>query len=705
MKSFKNINSLLFKILFMFGLMFLIMPSKAVYAKNEYFKTGKNITVNIYLKKGGADYVRYQIATFRLDGNSATATINADAKKNKRTPRAEWLNTQRNTTLGASNMGGKQNDNSIPHVKSFAQAGKTHTGNQMVNLATNFPNGNNDNKTRYVFTYVNLNMYIPPYYKYDSYGTAGTSGTFGIYHFPDGGLSAGSRETAWKLSMHMNNTGIISVLDGGQISGASIDLRFSKPRNDVTFNGNNGTVSYTVKTYDYGDTIAFPSASRANYKFKEWNTKSDGTGTKYTTGSKMPSTAITLYAIWTYNAYAIKYNNNGGTGTIGNQTVDLGGSGNITLSNGSGFSKSYSTLAGWNTAANGSGTNYNLSASVARNKLSSTAGATVDLYARWTPWKYTIAYNKNATAATGTIDNRTVDLTSTASFTLPSSGFTYNNRVFTGWNTKADGTGTNVPSGASVTSRSFLTTYMGISNITADNSNGKTFTLYAKWRNAKYTIVYEKNPEGFSVSGTIADQTADMTASSITLPSSGYTRSDDATLSGWNTRADGTGTFYNKGASVNPTSIPGAKDGATVKLYAVWALPRYTIKYDNNGGSGTIADQNTIRTDLVALSNGSGFSKTNYTFIGWAKTMHTTFTDYLPGASVRNLTNGNVITLYAVWRRNGTGFIQRPLLDEKMFYKDFSILGEAGTKYIKEKIDSRMAHIDTNADPGYFTFK
>lgn len=61
--------------------------------------------------------------------------------------------------------------------------------------------------------------------------------------------------------------------------------------------------------------------------------------------------------------------------------------------------------------------------------------------------------------------------------------------------------------------------------------------------------------------------------------------------------------------------------------------------------------------------------------------------------------------MYAQWQKNGTGFIQRPFMDDKMFYKVFSILGNNGTIYDKEKIDSSMAHIDTSDNPGYFSKK
>lgn len=57
----------------------------------------------------------------------------------------------------------------------------------------------------------------------------------------------------------------------------------------------------------------------------------------------------------------------------------------------------------------------------------------------------------------------------------------------------------------------------------------------------------------------------------------------------------------------------------------------------------------------------------------------------------------------AQWQRKIGGFIQRPFLDSQMFYKDSALIGENGTTYNGDLIDSRMAHIDENGNPGYFS--
>ena len=66
----------------------------------------------------------------------------------------------------------------------------------------------------------------------------------------------------------------------------------------VTFNGNGGTSSEASKTANYNTTIStLPTATKKNYKFIEWNTAADGTGTAFTNSTKVTGN-ITVYAIY-----------------------------------------------------------------------------------------------------------------------------------------------------------------------------------------------------------------------------------------------------------------------------------------------------------------------------------------------------------------------------------------------------------------------
>ena len=72
----------------------------------------------------------------------------------------------------------------------------------------------------------------------------------------------------------------------------------------VTFNAtaNGGKCSTTSKKINHGSAIgSLPAAVKNNYIFRGWNTKSDGSGTTYTS-SKVINTDVTLYAIFEYDA-------------------------------------------------------------------------------------------------------------------------------------------------------------------------------------------------------------------------------------------------------------------------------------------------------------------------------------------------------------------------------------------------------------------
>ena len=103
-------------------------------------------------------------------------------------------------------------------------------------------------------------------------------------------------------------------------------------------------------------------------------------------------------------------------------------------------------------------------------------------------------------------------------------------------------------------------------------------TLYAQWTANTYTVAYNKNGgSGVMTSGTHTyDATKSLTANAFTR--TGYT------FTGWNTKADGSGTSYANQANVlNMTSI----NDDTVTLYAQWTANTYTVLYNSNGGSGT----------------------------------------------------------------------------------------------------------------------
>jgi len=150
-----------------------------------------------------------------------------------------------------------------------------------------------------------------------------------------------------------------------------------------------------------------------------------------------------------------------------------------------------------------------------------------------------------------------------------------------------------------------------------------------------YTVTYDIN----GGSGTTPAAQTVNAGEIVTLPNgSGFSRSG-YTFGGWNINSSGTGTNYNAGSSYTPTS--------NITLYARWYPVTYTVSYNINGGNGTTPAAQTVNAGgSVTLPNGSGFSRSGYTFGGWNINSSGTGTNYNAGSSYTPTGN---ITLYAKW--------------------------------------------------------
>ena len=84
------------------------------------------------------------------------------------------------------------------------------------------------------------------------------------------------------------------------------------------------------------------------------------------------------------------------------------------------------------------------------------------------------------------------------------------------------------------------------------------------------------------------------------------------TFNGWALTSTGS-TKYQDQEQVNNLT---ATNNGTVTLYAKWKTNTYTIKYNANGGTGTMADT-TVTYDVSTTIRKNTFTRTNYTFTGW----------------------------------------------------------------------------------------
>lgn len=146
-----------------------------------------------------------------------------------------------------------------------------------------------------------------------------------------------------------------------------------------------------------------------------------------------------------------------------------------------------------------------------------------------------------------------------------------------------------------------------------------------------YAISYNANGGSGAPSGQTKWHGETLTLSKTVPTRSGYT------FQGWATSSGG-GVSYKAGASYTTN--------AKATLYAVWKANTYTIKYNVNGGSGTVANQTKTHGVTLVLSK-TVPNRTNYTFLGWSTSSTATTATYTAGGNFT--TNANT-TLYAVWK-------------------------------------------------------
>ena len=255
----------------------------------------------------------------------------------------------------------------------------------------------------------------------------------------------------------------------------------------------------------------------------------------------MGSVNVALYAQWSAHIYSVTYDGNGYTGgnvpvdttryIIGNSVTVLGNNGNL-VNTGHSF-------AGWNTKADGTGTDQ---APASTFLMSSES---VVLYAKWVPLpRYTITYDGNGNSGGNVPVDAANYLAGVMVTVLGNTGdMTKTGYAFTGWNTKSDGTGTN---------RAVASTFMmGSANV----------TLYAKW-SPTYTVTYDGN--GNTGGNVPVDSNSYLAGATVTvLGNTGILTKTGLTFNWWNTEGNGTGT--NRAASSTFTM-----SSANVVLYAKW---------------------------------------------------------------------------------------------------------------------------------------
>ena len=414
----------------------------------------------------------------------------------------------------------------------------------------------------------------------------------------------------------------------------------------IKYDGNgatSGTVADQSATYDTSLNLQTNGYSRTGYTFKEWNTKADGTGNSYTPGQSVKNLTATnggvvqLYAIWNISSYSNTINHYmtgmssnykiATTTFTNNYGVNFNLSGrDTTVPNGYYADTEY-------TSSSITGTSASYSKSTTITQID--GSMTFNFY--YHPYTYNIKYNLNGGTNSSSNPSTYTVLNGVSLANPTKAGYT-----FDGWYLD-DGTKiTGINEGCTASFSSVSDMYSQLSSRTTGD-----ITVTAKFSPVTYTVVYYGNGNtGGSTSPTT--HTSDVPAN---LATNGYTKTNYY-FKEWNTKADGTGTSYGEGEEVvNLMSTSG-----TFNLYAIWITSvqekTFTIKYNANGGSGSMANTTFVESEAKYLSTCT-FTRDGYRFVEWNTKPDGTGSIYEENEIVEfeGETDGQVLTLYAQWQK------------------------------------------------------
>lgn len=499
--------------------------------------------------------------------------------------------------------------------------------------------------------------------------------TYTLKESDTGSLNYGSSLTG-ELNSYTGFTAPASQTITINTSGNTINYYYTRNKYSVTLTKGTGISSVSgTGNYYHGVEVSISATLSTGYHWSKWTGTYSNSSQSYKFTMPIGNVNMTANAI--ANTYYIKYDSNKPSGASNKVVGSMTNSEHTYNSNKQLEDNKYSIIGwhftGWNTKADGSGKSYSNQEEVIN--LTSVDKATITLYAQWKANVYTITYDKNKPSnATASV----VGTTATSNHTYDiSSKLTVNNYSligwrFIGWNTKADGSGTNYTDNQEV-----------INLVAANNGN---ITLYAQWKANTYIITYKGNG---ATSGSMSNSTHTYDTSSK-LSNNKFTKST-YNFTGWNTKPDGSGTSYSDQQSVKNLT---ATDKATITLYAQWSKP-LTLTFNLNGGlynesnqsivlSGTVynnqteytfningtatpakkyiysAQTNTIQAYGTVTSNGlnnlltkKDIDGTLYRFIGWSTDKTATvpqepFNTYNTSHNLTYTINTST-TLYAIW--------------------------------------------------------
>ncbi len=453
------------------------------------------------------------------------------------------------------------------------------------------------------------------------------------------------------------------VQDGKKIYTLRITQKGAPTSVTVKFDNNGGKGKVPNKSYKIGKTYGkLPAGSTppTGKKFAGWYTKPSG-GTKITEKSKVSASTTTLYAHYTNKSYTVKFDSRGGTG-VSSKTVTYGANyGKLTTPKKTGYN-----FQGWYTSAIGG------KKVTEKTKMSTAVGHT--LYAHWAPATYTITFDSCGGSA---VPSRNVAFNSNyGELRVPTrAGYT-----FLGWFTAAKG-GTQITSSSTLTKAAKQTLYAqwkgGSITVHFDNNGGhgdvpnKGYTVESKYNSLPAGTT---GPKGYGFDGWYTARTDGTKITKDSIVSAEYTtlyaqyKPNTYTLSfnsvggsavssrnvkydskygelpvpkKYGYKFEGWFTAEKGGTEITENSIVSFASNHT--LYAHWKYNLVTVKFDVNGGKGSISNKDyEIGSKYGSLPSQPTSPENKLMFDGW-------YTEKSGGTKIKtsSIVSSSYTTLYA----------------------------------------------------------
>lgn len=376
----------------------------------------------------------------------------------------------------------------------------------------------------------------------------------------------------------------------------------------VAYNANGavGNVPATIEVEE-GGTATVPSCdslSMKGYDFVGWNTKKDGGGRAYKESQTLKvASDIVLYAQWSVHEYSVSYKFDGGWYPEGrsNPTTYTIETESFTLNS---PEKDGYEFLGWKTSE---GEEPNKNVSIGK-------GTTGDL-SFTAVWRLAFSIRYDANGGEGYVD-RTYKQKGESVEVSQASGISREGYSFVCWNTSMGGSGMDYKPGDSY-------------------SEDADIRLYAKWTAVKYTISYDLDggilPEGKS---NPSEYTIESAFTLVNPEREGYV------FVGWKVAGSSDETVE-ENLSISKGSF-GKKS-----FTAVWKVSEFcTVKYDANGGIGSIDAITVELFSSISVCTPVGFELENQVFRFWNTKPDGTGTTYSPHDVISVDEN---MTLYAIW--------------------------------------------------------